>query len=318
MYNIEDSILDISNNYYEYLMSLYNVNGIGMGYKYINGVNTKQLCIHVLVEEKVNSKYISKSNIIPKKYMGITTDVIEVKKVKALSRESLPYKIRPLEGGYGISTTQGDGTLGCIVKAIVNGRVEFYILGNNHVMARLNKYPLGAPIMQPSLKNGGTVRDNRIAELSDYVKIKFKNFFIKRSNVVDCAIARIFDRSLISDRIAKIGQITGVARSNLDMKVKKVGFITGLTEGKVTSVGATYEVGFSESKKKAIFKNQLVAELANEEGDSGSIVLNELNEAVGLLFSGSGKYAIYNDMEMVLYKLNVDLLYKKIPKNIQK
>lgn len=106
MNKIESNIEDISQNYYKYLMSLKNVTGVGLGYKKINNIDTKEPCIHVLVEKKVDDKYISLNNLIPKNYLGIKTDVIQSGTFKLLSTNldeyddiKIPYKVRPIHGG---------------------------------------------------------------------------------------------------------------------------------------------------------------------------------------------------------------------------
>ena len=129
MDKLKNSIFDISNNHFKYLMNLENVNGVGYGYKYINDKNTLEPCIHVLVENKVNKNYLSKSNIIPNRYMGIKTDVINVGLVSSLSNDissynvtspAIPYKLRPLMGCCCICQGLKSGTLGCIVAKMGN------------------------------------------------------------------------------------------------------------------------------------------------------------------------------------------------------
>ena len=117
MNNIMNNILDISHNYYKYLINLKNVIGVGLGLKIINNIQTIEPCIHVLVNTKIKTKYLNKNNIIPKTYMGIKTYVIENGSIKLLS-EYNQNKFRPLQSGctLGISNTRYVGTLCCIVK----------------------------------------------------------------------------------------------------------------------------------------------------------------------------------------------------------
>ena len=100
MQTLEEKILDISTKYYHYLINLQSVKGVGYGFKHINGVNTFEPCIHVLVERKLQSTNLSFSNIIPKVYMGIKTDVIEVGNMKSFS--PITKKFRPLEGNTAV------------------------------------------------------------------------------------------------------------------------------------------------------------------------------------------------------------------------
>jgi len=54
-----------------------------------------------------------------------------------------------------------------------------------------------------------------------------------------------------------------------------------------------------------------VADLQSAGGDSGSLVLDEENRAVGLLFAGSEKYTIINQINHVLDQLGVSLVTGK-------
>ena len=313
MEKLQENILDISHNHYQYLLNLKNVSGVGLSYKKINNINTFEPCINVLVKEKVNEKYISSDNIIPKSYMGIKTDVSEVGKIKPCSNDHLIIKerLRPLQGGGGIEmVTNGEaGTLGCIVKKIIKDTPRYYILTNNHVIAGDNDIPLGDAVMQPTKEFGGKYAKDIIAILSTFVPLKFKKGDEEPPNYIDAAIAKILRKELISNSIYKVGKITGVNNTvNIGDKIKKVGFTTGLTEGEIESLGVTMIVPYNEyGTKDALFKNQITANLILDSGDSGAIVLNESNEAIGLLFAGGEDYSCINKISTVLRALKAEI-----------
>ena len=310
MDRIYNNILDISHNHYKYLMNLENVVGIGLGNKEVNQINTFEPCIHVLVEQKVPNKFLSTNNIIPKSYMGIKTDVIKIGNPKIAYKDAISQKVRPLEGGCGISI--GDdmetGTLGCIVSKSGKYTTQYYILSNNHVLANINKAPLGTPIIQPSKEHGGNPTQNIIGHLSNFIPLKLKDGDEELINHVDCAIGKITRKSLLSNKIYDIGEIIGVCESDLELKVKKVGCVTGLTEGEIRTLGATLRIDFDENGI-LLFIDQIIAELHSSAGDSGSIVLNESNEAIGLLFANSPdeRFSFINDINIILWLLGVDI-----------
>ena len=310
MDKLHSSILDIAHNHYKYLIDLQNVVGVGLGYKKINELNTLEPCIHVLVENKVSNKYLSSNNIIPKSYMGIKTDVIEVGTPKICSGDAIPEKLRPLESGCGISI--GDdmetGTLGCIVKKAGKYTTQYFILSNNHVLADINKAPLGIPIIQPSKEYNSNTSQNVVAHLSTFIPLKLKDGDEELINHVDCAIAKIIRKTFVSNKIYDVGEITGVAESSLNLNVKKVGCVTGLTEGSINTIGASLKIDF-DTNGVLLFIDQIIAELDSSAGDSGSIVLNEDNQAIGLLFANSfdGKFSYINDINVILWLLDVDL-----------
>ena len=311
MNNLEDNILDIANNNYEYLMNLQNVNGIGLGYKHINGVNTFEPCIHVLVENKINTKYIIQNNLIPKSYMGIKTDVINRGIVTTKkSKNIFGTKARPLEAGYSISPmvkydARGSGTIACIVKKISKNKIRYFILSNNHVLSDDNKVPIGSYIIQPSDEDNGSIIYDKVAILSKYVPSKKKILPNWPINYMDCAIAELTDKYRASNKIATLGSFKGVNKATLGLKVKKVGMVTGVTEGEVITIGVTSEVDGAYGKY--IYKNQIDAKLDNKHGDSGAIVVNDNNEAVGLFFAGSDTVGTFTDIGEVLKKLKVEL-----------
>ena len=307
------NILSICNTHYHPLLNLQNVVGVGLGFKYTNYINTNKPCIHVLVNQKVNCDCLCKNSIIPKKHKGILTDVIDVGNITQLS-DSLPKKYRPLEGGCSISavaSVKGSGTLGCIVEKKVNGKKDYYILSNNHILAGNNVNSKGTHIIQPTYEHGGKDKTDVIATLSDYVEIKFINGSSEPENFADCAIAKITDPSFISDKIAIINDgIEDVDIAKLEERVKKVGFVSGLTTGKVISQSVTMTVDchVGHTTKKALFKNQKISSLHSMPGDSGSIVLNHSNEAVGLLWGGSSKAGVFSEIKYVLSQLKVNII----------
>lgn len=312
--NIENKVSDICENYFSYLLSLENVNGVGLGYKYINDFDTNEPCIHVLVDKKLNPSHISTNNLIPKDYMGIKTDVISTGEIQFLSSSKLPNIIRPLEGGYGLSSiptgvkkgSVNSGTLGCIVTKFIDNKKRYFILSNNHILTNFNKTPIGSKIIQPSAGDDGNLHDV-VAYLSSFIPLKKENFFYTPSNYVDCAIAEI-DKSLVTDKIALVGKIRGISTTALNLKVKKVGKVTGLTTGKVITMGVTTSIKTNKNKY-VVFKKQIRALMEASKGDSGAVVLNDFNQIVGLLFAGtsSNNTSVFNNIDLVLKALEVDL-----------
>ena len=314
-----ENILDITHNHYHALLNLENVNGVGVGFKYINKINTLIPCIHVLVDYKVASKYLTSNNIIPKTYMGINTDVIQTSYPHALNGNiAISQKFRPLEYGCGISPDRFfdegstlSGTLGCIVtRTYLKIFKRYYILSNNHVLTNLNKFPIGTPVIQPSFMSGGISGFNKIATLSDFIPLQFEDGDIQPINYVDSALALIKNKSLVSSKIRQLGLVKGFNTDEniIGTNVKKVGFITGLTSGTVLSIGAIQGVTYNNKTIKALFKNVIVANLIATSGDSGCMVFNDNNEIIGQLFAGtqSGKSYII-PINTILNLLNVQI-----------
>ena len=289
---LQDSILYICRNSYKPLLDKSNVVGVGMGYRQINGFSTNQLSIHVLVKQKLPEDYLPRKQRIPNVYKGHKTDVVEIGEITEAPTENLPKllvaRVRPLIGGYcimagGLST----GSMSCVVKKRTRTGYDYFILGNNHVLSARNRLPIGSPIIQPSTDFGGDPIRDKVAELTKYIPTKDKTRFRTPTNYVDCAIAKILDVSNISNSLALEGPIMGVASAGLGDAISKVGMVTGLTNGIVKSVGVTAEIKSADGQHVALYKGITRADIRNNGGDSGALVINPARYAVGLYFSGA-------------------------------
>jgi hypothetical protein len=221
------------------------------------------------------------------------------------------------------------GTLGALVKDAEGVK---YILGNNHVLARLNAAAIGEAINQPGQVDQNCGQVGAVADLSDFVELLFDG----SANVVDAAIAEIrlgacsdndgnpVDCVDTSGSILDIGQISSnTVAAVLNKKVKKSGRTTGLTSGSVSAVDVTIDVSYSDecggsTTKVARFVNQFLVRPGkfSRGGDSSSLIVEAddvdpvdgLPRATGLLFAGSKFYTIANPIDAVLNQLGVTMV----------
>jgi hypothetical protein len=329
------------------LFSRPNVVATGIGYKTVQGIKTGELSIICSVGHKVPAASLSQDELIPQFMDGVPTDVRPVGLIHALQQppEVRPEgaaqavrkpteRFRPAPGGVSIGHyLVSAGTLGCLVKK----GDKVYILSNNHVLANSNLAKKGDIILQPGMHDGGRIQEDQIARLYEFVPINFENqrrgllacgitgiynFFARLAgsgsrlypgntkppdNLVDCAIAEPYKPADVKNEILAAGKITGTAEGTLGMEVKKSGRTTGFTTGMIEQVDVTVKVNFG-SGKTALFRDQLMAGPMSQGGDSGSVVLNGSNEAVGLLFAGSTTTTIINRIQNVMNLLEVELL----------
>lgn len=311
------------------LMQYPNVVGYGTGFKYVGGKNTSQVCKTVMVTSKLPEIALRPIDILPTRIGDLPADVIEVGVIRALQDRTDKWRPAPPGvsiGHYAITA----GTFGCVVR---KGDQRF-ILSNNHVIANENNASIGDDILQPGRHDGG---QEAIAYLEEFVTINFENGsptcpivkgiadlangFAKglgsshrlrayqedsTDNLVDAAIAIPIDDGIIVDAILEIGMITGVAPIiALGELVKKSGRTTGLTSGTIITLDTTVQVQYKNGK--AVFTNQIVSTNMSQPGDSGSLLVNEENEAVGLLFAGSDQITVYNMIDDVMTLLGVEI-----------
>lgn len=320
------------------VLGLQNVVGVGVGYKQMGDEDTGEPAFIVYVEKKVPRGDLARGQVVPKKINGLDVDVVEMGRVKMLGVRT--GRERPCQPGVSIGHFQSTaGTFGAVVKD--KETKQLMLLSNNHVLANGSsihevRAKSGDPILQPGPYDGGTIRD-RIGTLYRYVplykteaksdcavasavarggtallnlfKRDYELRFYKldsRENTVDCAVAKLDSADLVRASILEIGDIAGVAEATPGLKVIKSGRTTGLTSGVVKSVGTTLQVEMKDDEK-VWFADQVVTDMASQPGDSGSLVLDQKRNAVGLLFAGSDKLTIFNRISNVLERLGCEL-----------
>ncbi|CAG7840822.1 hypothetical protein CLOHAE12215_02246 [Clostridium haemolyticum] len=288
---------------YNYFLSKANVVGMGLGYKISGGINTLKECILVFVSEKIPYNDIPYEDLIPAIYKGIETDVIQTGVFLA---QSLKERIRPVVGGCSIGPKDRT-TLGSVACLVTNGTDKF-VLSNNHVLADENIVPLGTPILQPAPQDKGKYPTDVIANLTKFIPLKFETNSTKPINFVDCAMAKIVNDSIATGEIKGIGYPKGIGMPKLEQNVQLVGRTSGKRKGNIISLGNTIEVEYDRGK--ALFVNQILTTDMSQGGDSGALLLNENNYAVGLLACGTQLYSSFNLINNVVDELQVDIITK--------
>jgi len=193
------------------------------------------------------------------------------------------------------------GTLGSLL--IRNG--SYYILSNNHVLARSDQAAVGEPITQPGLvdTNCSTAGTNTVANLTS-----FTNLQASGTNV-DAAIALIIPGAV--DTSGTILSLGGTATGStpdpgqphqgigipaaVGEGVAKSGRTTGLTCSTIAatnlSTSVTYQTQCNGGTSFTVtYSNQISISGwgFSSAGDSGSLVVDEnLADPVGLLYGGS-------------------------------
>src|SRR3989441_1066433 len=123
------------------------------------------------------------------------------------------------------------------------------------------------------------------------------------SNLVDAAVAEPIETRLVAPDILGIGRVRGTKEPDIGMRVRKSGRTTGVTEGRITAIDAVVEVDYGGPT--AIFREQIVSDLLSKGGDSGSLVVDEVRHAVGLLFAGGATTTLINPIAAVAHFLDI-------------
>lgn len=327
------TILAVKQRVQAELMKKRNVTGVGIGFKETDGKKTAELCLVILVTKKMGPSQLASKDMIPAAIDGIVTDVKAVGHI--VIHKSRKDRWRPAPPGVSIGHEYiTAGTFGAVVRD--NTTNKRLMLSNNHVLANSNDARKGDNILQPGNADGGRSPQDRIANLERFIPIIFEksddtSCFIANSaagvanfiarilgsksrltafradstpNEVDAAVAAPWGDS-IEDEILEIGRVTDVTDPALDMRVKKSGRTTGLTEGEITALNAIVQVGYGNGKT-ALFENQIITTDMSEPGDSGSLLVEAATiKAVGLLFAGSDEVTVHCPIKRVIELLDV-------------
>ncbi len=299
------------------LLTLPQVVGVGYGFKEVKGIKTDQEAIVILVNKKLLPEQLADHELVPKHVNSIVTDVIEVGELKALKVEMLEplqsrtEKVRPAPPGVSIGHYLiTAGTFGSVVYD--NSTAQPMILSNNHVLANATngndqRASINDRIYQPGpfdfvhVDLGYADRQYIIACLKRFVSLAESPAI----NVVDCAIGEPLENSMIIPEILEIGLVQGVTTPALSMAVQKSGRTTGLTFGQITVLDAMVDVQYGLGRVLR-FDHQIITTNMSSPGDSGSLLLDDNNLAVGLLFAGSNTSTIHNPIQDVLHLLSVN------------
>jgi hypothetical protein len=235
--------------------------------------------------------------------------------------------------GANVNLTGQSGTIGyfCTRKSKLWRRKEVYLLSNSHVFVDLQnpKADDTELIVQPS--PGERASNRPIGTLTNFSRLTFDGD-TNEPNIIDAAICKLWDSQSHQPLIPLIGTVNGyVPQRDVEIgeAVRKCGRTTGYTEGRIFSIDLDIWIGYDRTRQSAFFKNQFLIEPASpayssfvDKGDSGSIVIDAGQRAIGLVFAGTsadqqttGAQAqlvqgcgVVNPISEVLDRLKIELL----------
>lgn len=283
-----------------------NLHAIGIGK--IDG--TDNYCIQLFVEN-ANGQMPEDPpiHLLPEKYRKFPFVIYEMARAGFLiggenyERNAKEPHETIVGGISGANTNLANeyGTIGyfcapTILRPIRKFRKDVYLLSNCHVFADLSKTQKDNNdlIQQPS--PGENKRHNFVASLEKYVPIQFDND-IENPNYIDAAIAKLFQGKEHRLEIPVIGKINDyVAKDKVEIgqKCRKFGRTTYYTEGEIFSIHLSIWIKYAATNQESFFTEQflIVPTGAHNDfvkgGDSGSLVANYENKAIGLIFAGKG------------------------------
>jgi hypothetical protein len=256
-------------------------------YSFINGVGLHRSgAVHIFTE-------------IDENIAGRIAEQFRIVEVKLESR-FIGQIVPAAAPGDSIKVAGGlPGTLGCLVEDIHR---QPYFLTCDHVAGTLAG---AAP--------GDAVYDKKKSVIGHFVRGSTVRLSHSVHNTVDAALIEPIDTTSLVNNIPSLGAPSGSAFSTVGEKARKYGAQTKMTDGEVSYIVSSQIIPYV--KGNALFTDQLVLEryvnsIYADQGDSGSVVLNDSNQVIGLLYAVStkSKLGFANRIHSVLSALQVSIL----------
>jgi hypothetical protein len=224
--------------------------------------------------------------------------------------QSFPIKLGTSGGNVNDTSFVAPNTFCCsgTLGSIVSRSGTFFILSNNHVLAKSNQGKIGDIISQPGLVDTNCAPGQPVANLSQFVRLPAGG-----TGTADAALAQIISGAVdTSGVILEVGvPANTIEAPAVTMHVAKAGRTTGLTCSNIQSVNTITQVQYSTSCQGGTnfnvnFNNQIVVSGASFSagGDSGSLIVDaNTAQPVGLLYAGDSRSTVANPMASVLAAL---------------
>lgn len=292
------------------------VRDVSVGLKETADRATEDIVFRVHVEEKLPRDVLPRAAIIPAEVMGVRTDVVLVPRP---SLEDDDDRYRPLLGGTQIGNDSSDalGTLGCFAQR--NSDQSIVLLSNRHVMLQGRPVAItsGEKIGQPAISCCCCCKGNIVGDVVNAAS----------TGLVDCAIARVVNAPGFTNEIQDIGLVFGSAPLNgagstvvVGDRVRKRGRTTGFTIGRVVDplmgTPAVPAKGIPARTQQIQIRPDTGYTRFSQPGDSGSAVVNDQNQVVGLHWAGDGTWGYSNLITNVLSAMDITIINSGTPGTI--
>lgn len=313
------------------LLEKKNVVGVDIAEKVTGGQKTGELSIVVFVDTKQPLSKVAAKDRVPEVVDGVKTDVqevqIELQAMSAMTQvedrfsafiDATAYST--LEGGISMGPLRSVhlappdapapgnyvfvGTLGAMVRDRATGAAM--ALTNFHVACVNNSWSVGDRMVQQSLVDGGSAA-GQFGSLSRATL----------SDQVDGAVVTVDATKPWTASVHGVGGVAGHTAATVGTAVQKRGRTTEHTFGSVVSTDLTVSINYGSDVGVHTFHHQIRIDTDttrstrfSDRGDSGSVILDNNRNVVGLLFGGAtdGSMTFANPIQSVLDELGVDMV----------
>lgn len=332
------------------LLRLPGVHAVGLGGKVADGRPTGGIAVQVYVVHKRPGRELDPGQRIPSEIGGIPTDVVEMPVPRRAAEDLKEYN--PLRGGIAIEgsgppTATGEGTLGCFARTNDADRVVVG-LTNSHVIGADENAPVRHPTAFDCGECCATTVIGRVLNAVDTLHVTESGlpdppasgegslpvipmwdpprppYVDSAVDQVDAAIFRLEPGTCWYADIEEINEVRGTHDLTfdevraVDYQVRKRGRRTGLTFGEVIGIhlsGRHTPEGPNEVAQPYVDQLRIGGNnnIFAAGGDSGSVVVNDANEVVALLWGAGGTSALASPIRAVTTALNIEIATAEEP-----
>ncbi len=233
-------------------------------------------------------------------------------------------RARPAMGGDSIGHYRaGAATLGCLVVDRKPPRSVYVLCDLSGLCPTGASRRVGDPILQPGKADGGDLSTDVLATLARWATLRDDP--LAAADNLSVAIAQVSSLEEVSPAIRGRGFVQGVRQAQPGMSVSGVGRTSGDVSGSVQQTDATIDLpwpidqvddpastGGADGRVSVLFSELIATSPMMTAGDSGMILLDGDNYALGLGFATSGKASFFIPIGKVLDTLNVDLVTEAV------
>jgi endonuclease G, mitochondrial len=189
-------------------------------------------CIRIHVRDKQPRRKVPRAQLLPSRFEGLRTDVIQGEYVEHLDTVAVcadrRLKLQSIQPGISIGHARGSaGTLGMLVRGIDGDANTVYVLSADHVLADTDVPSAGDAIIQPGREDGGGANDV-VAALT------------RRSVIFDAAVATYVDDGMrtITNQVAQTPDVIhGFDFAEIGTVLVKAGAVSCVTQAEVDGIG---------------------------------------------------------------------------------
>jgi hypothetical protein len=232
---------------------------------------------------------------------------IDIVSVGEVSPMAFTTRCRPMHVGASISHNRvQSGTLAAFATCMGANDDSVYALSCNHVLAEFNSLSVGDAVVQPGVTDKGKAKD-KIGELAALIPLAYSDE--EYLNYADAALAKITEPDCLPDGINALPTVAINRDLRKNSRVHMIGRTSGRSVGQTIDISARLRLRYPRGPRSTSlvgFTDVVVCTPFTKRGDSGALVMDNNNRAVGLIMAGSNRVSIMCKIGYIIDSLNIE------------